>query len=175
MNKLYTLENMGFKMTWELIAIGLFGKDEIQPLITNLDVFEYLDGLLKNINKNTDDIIALISEKDNPEKFDKLLICFAKRDAADTAIQKRKWRAYLLKKLMDSISKDCLQGLLELMEFWVSMGLPSDCPETFPTAENKKSVQDYFTQASYEASVKKNQDWLDKEIQSIVALERKET
>ena len=56
------------------------------------------------------------------------------------------------------------------MDFWVSMGNPDDCPQTFPSSDNK-SVQDYFTQASYEFNLNKNREWLNKEIQSIIKLE----
>lgn len=171
MNKLKILKNMGFKISWKLINIGLFGDDEIPPLLTHNDVVEYLDGLLTDVNEQTDNIITLICEKDNFTEFDSILKKLASEDASDIAIQKRKWRAYLLKNLIDNIGKDCLQGLLELMEFWVSMGKPDDCPQTFPSSDNKKSVQDYFTQASYEFNANKNREWLNEEIISIVKLE----
>lgn len=160
---------MGFKISWKLIIIGLFGDDEIPPSITHSDVVEYLDSLLIDINEQTDNIITLICEKDNSAEFDSVLKKLASEDTSDIAIQNRKWRACLLKILIENISKDCLQGLLELMEFWVSMGIPTDCPQTFPS--NKKSVQDYFTQASYEFNVNNNQEWLNEEILSIVNLE----
>lgn len=171
MNKLNILKNMGFKISWKLINIGLFGNDEIPSVLTHNDVVEYLDSLLTDINEQTDDIITLICEKDNSTEFDSVLKEFATKDASDIAIQKRKWRACLLRILIDNISKDCLQGLLELIEFWVSMGKPDDCPQTFPSSDNKESVQDYFTQASYEFNVNKNREWLNEEILSIVKLE----
>ena len=123
MNKLYVLKNMGFKISWKLIAIGLLGNDEIPPSITQLNAVEYLDGLLTDINEQTDDIITLICEKDNLTEFDKVLKELTRKDAADIVIQKRKWRACLLKILIDNINKNCTQGLLELMSFgyqWVS-------------------------------------------------------
>ena len=171
MNKLYVLKNMGFKISWKLLTIGLFGDSEIPPSITRSDVVEYLNSLLTDINEQTDDIINLICEKDNSTKFDHILKGVAYKDTVDIAIQKRKWRACLLKILIDNISQDCLQGLLELMEFWVSMGVPDDCPQTFPNSNNKKSVQDYFTQTSYEFNVNKNREWLNEEILSIVKTE----
>ncbi len=179
MNKLYNLKYMGFKITWHLIAIGLIGNDEIPPLITHLDVVEYLDGLLEDTNEqtdvittlNVDNIIALIIEKDDYTKFDNVLKELAREDAADIFLQKRKWRAFLLKQLIDNISEDCLQGLLELMEFWISMGNPEDCPQAFPSNDNKKTAQDFFTQASYELNINKNREWLNEEVLSIVKSE----
>lgn len=161
---------MGFKISWNLIAIGLYGNDEIPPSITHRDVVDYLDSLLTDIDEQTDNIIALICEKEDYTKFDVLLKKLANEDNSNIAVEKRKWRAYLLKNLIDNINEDCLQGLLELMDFWVSMGNPDDCPQTFPSSDNK-SVQDYFTQASYEFNLNKNREWLSEEIQSIVKLE----
>lgn len=161
---------MGFKISWNLIAIGLYGNDEIPPSITHRDVVDYLDSLLTDIDEQTDNIIALICEKEDYTKFDVLLKKLANEDNSNIAVEKRKWRAYLLKNLIDNINEDCLQGLLELMDFWVSMGNPYDCPQTFPSSDNK-SVQDYFTQASYEFNLNKNREWLSEEIQSIVKLE----
>ena len=76
MNKLYVLKNMEFKISWKLIAIGLLGNDEIPPSITQLNAVEYIDGLLTDINEQTDDIIRLVCEKDNLTEFDKVLLHF---------------------------------------------------------------------------------------------------
>lgn len=171
MNKLCALKNLGFKISWNLIAIGLYGNGEIPSSITHLDVVDYLDCLPADIDKQTDNIVALICEKEDYTKFDRLLKKLASEDDSNIAIQKRKWRAYLLKTLIDNINKDSLQGLLELMEFWVSMGKPDNCPQIFPNSSNKKSAQEYFTQESYEFNLNKNREWLNEEIQSIVKLE----
>ena len=170
MNKLCFLKSLGFKISWNLIAIGLYGNGEIQPSITHLDVVDYLDGLLTDIDEQTDDIIALICETEDDTKFDRLLKEFASKDDSNIAIQKRKWRACLLKDLIDNINEDSLQGLLELMEFWLSMGKPDDCPQTFPNSDDKKSIQEYFTKESYVFNLNKNREWLNEEIQSIVKL-----
>lgn len=172
MNKLLVLKKMGFKISWNLIVIGLYGHDEIPPLITRLDIVNYLDSMLTDVDEQTDNMIALICEKDDNTKFDKPLEEFASRDNSNIDIQKRKWRAYLLKNLIDNISEDSLQGLLELMDFWVSMGIQPNCPQAFPNSNNKESIQEYFTQASYEFYLNKNREWLDEEIQNVIKLER---
>lgn len=171
MNKLCVFKNLGLEISWNLIAIGLYGDGEISPSITRLDVVDYLEGLLGGIDETTDNIIALICEKEDPIKFDRLLKELANKDDSNIDIQKRKWRACLLKILMDNISEDSVQGLLELIEFWISMGNPDNCPLIFPNSDNKKSIQEYFTQASYEFNLNKNREWLNEEIRSIVKLE----
>lgn len=171
MNKLCFLKNLGFKISWNLIAIGLYGNGEIPSLITRLDIVDYLDSLLTDIDEQTDNIIALICEKEDSAKFDRILEELANKDNSSIAIQKRKWRVCLLKILLDNINGDSLQGMLELMEFWVSMGMPNDCPQTFPKGNNKKSIQEYFTPASFEFNLNKNRKWVNEEIRYIIKLE----
>ena len=162
---------MGFKISWKLIVIGLYGKGEIPPLITRFDVVDYFDGLLNDIDEQTDNIIALICEKEDSKNFDRLLEELANKDDSSIAVQKRKWRVCLLKNILDNVKEDCLQGLLELMEFWVSMGEPKDCPQTFPNGDDKKSIQEFFTPESYEVYLNKNREWINQEIKCIVMLE----
>ena len=168
MNKLMLISNIGFKVSWKLIYVGLYGYEEIPTVITRNDVIEYLDSLLISENDQTDDIITLIYEEDL-ERFDKLLKKFALNDFSNIVLQKCKWRAFLLKELLNSISHDCLQGLLELMEFWISMGYSDSCPQYIPN--NASETKNYFTQEVYESMLNKNHAWLDKEILDIINLE----
>ena len=172
MNKLDVLKNMGFKISWKLISFGLFGNAEIPPTLTRREIIDYLTDSLTVVGKRTDDIVSLICEENDPVKFDARLRQLASRDTTDTTIQKRKWRAYLLKRTLDNISEDYLQRLLELMEFWMSMGRPDDCPLIFPDNVDKESVQSYFTQKTSEFNVLKNKRWLKEEIDSIISAER---
>lgn len=170
MNRLKILENMGFKITWKLIDIGLYGLYEIPVVLTRDEVWDYLDDLLTNIDEQSDNIISLICEKDDPIRADKILKKYTDNDKSDIIVQTRKWRAYLLKTLLDNISHDCLQGLLELIEFWISMGKPEDCPHIFPAS--KENVHDYFTQSTYRFLATKNRVWLNQEIAKIIELEK---
>ena len=168
MNKLHILESLGFKITWRLLQIGVKGYCEIPPVLTRNEILEYLGDLLNNIDSQTDYVISLICEE-NPLEFNKMLEKYAENDWCDINIQKRKWRAYLLKTLLDNLSRDPLQGLLELMEFWLTMGKPDYCPHTFPT--NVTIKKDYFTEATYNLLVKKKRDWLNEEIAEIIGSE----
>ena len=172
MNKLKILKNMDFKITWKLIYIGLYGLYKIPVVLTRDEVWDYLSDLLTNINEQSDSIISLICEKDDPIKADKILKKYADDDKSDITVQTRKWRAYLLKTLLDNISDDCLQGLLELIEFWISMGRPDDCPHIFPDQEEKNLKHGYFTQTTYNFLVNKNRVWLNQEITKIIELEK---
>ena len=172
MNKLDALEKLGFKISWKLVYLGLFGDAGIPPVLTRGEVIAYLTDSLIDVGGQIDDIVRLICEENDSEKFDARLRQLADGDSADTALQKRKWRAYLLKNTLDNMSGDCLRGLLELMEFWMSMGKPDDCPMIFPDRADKESVQSYFTKEAYELQVMKNRGWLEEEISGIIRLEK---
>ena len=168
MNKLNYLKDIGFRISWKLISIGLLGKDEIPVLLTYDDVLEYLDSLLMDVNDQTNNIIRLICTKDDCVQFADILTRLANEDHSDPDIQKRKWRVYLVNNIIEHKNGDYMQGLLELMEFWISMGMPDDCPQIFPSSGRKEIVEDYFTQASYDLNLNKNREWLNREIQNII-------
>lgn len=172
MNKLDCLENMGFKITWTLIKIGLCGHNGIPTLLSANNVIEYFDRLLCSFDGQTDgnieDIISLMCVSEDKNEVEKQVLFLANKDCSDFSIQLRKWRAYLLKDLLDHINSDYMQGLLELMEFWSFLGITEDCPHTFPNNNGALSVQEYFTQSVYDDLVRKNREWLDNEILNIV-------
>lgn len=173
MNKLDVMKNMGFAITWKLISIGLYGSGRIPVSLTYDDVFEYIDDSYSENNGQTDNMIALICEENEREEFDKLLKGFSNRESSDVDLQKRKWRCCLLRSLIDNIDEDFFQGLLELMEFWVSMGITDDCPQAFPKPNDKTSIDNYFSRESYVYNLNKNKIWLKREIADIINEESK--
>lgn len=183
-NKLNQLKNMGFKIPWKLISIGLHGCDRIPVLLCLDEILEYLDSLLIKVDEQTDDIISLICEKDDPMKFDSLIKKFADNDESDTEVQIRKWRVYMLNNLLENISEDCLQGLLELIEFWLAMGETNDGPQellelvefwvTMGGANDSSfdfstKAKEYFSKESYDFLVERNYKWLNQEISDIIS------
>lgn len=172
MNKLVELHNMGFKVTWKVISIGLYGARYIPVQLTRDEVFDYLDHLLYNTNKQTDNIVNLICNRDDDLATDKLLVSLADNDGFILSLQLRKWRTLLLSNTLNSLSQDYLQGLLELMDFWMSMGPPKDCPLSFPNTHSSLTTEKFFTQTMYEMSVYNNYDWLKNEVSSIIESEK---
>ena len=37
-----------------------------------------------------------------------------------------------IKKILENVNQDCLQGLMEMMEFWLPMKNEKECPMFFP-------------------------------------------
>ncbi len=174
MNTLKAIENMGFKITWKLIYFGLFGYDLIPIQLTYDEMFDYLDEKLYAVNKNTDSVIQLICEKDDNDRINSLVYKFANIECSEVSIQERKWRAYLLKSTLDNLSSDCLQAILQLMEFWTSMGMPDDCPQKFPKKLDEKSREEYFTPSMLTILITQNTEWLQKEVERVIGMEHKQ-
>ena len=172
MDTIRKLKDMGFIITWKLIEIGLSGRDEIPVLLWKEDVLEYLDYLLSDINDQNDVAIELICNKEEPERFNNIIKRLAANEKSDVTIQKRKWRAYMVKSLIDNKNSDFFEGLIDLEIFWINiMHWPDDCPLSFPI--NRKDVQDYYCQSSYDICVEKTRIWLKKEIPTIIDMECK--
>lgn len=164
---------MGFKVSWKLIALGLFGSDKIPIQLTYTDLFDYLDRRLSDDDEWVNESISLICEKGNESAVRKLIQKFADNDCCDIEIQERKWRAFILRNVLDGLNTDCLQGLLQLMDFWISMGMSKKCPQAFPGTNEGLSVQDYFTESTYNQQIDNNKKWLEQERAFIMAEESK--
>lgn len=171
MNGLKTLLNMGFKITWNLIYIGLHGLDEIPVQISFSDVVEYIKEQIGAEPSQTDAMAALLCEKDDEDKFNKVLQELSLNDYSDPSIQKRKWRAYMLKKIIENGNEDYFMTMLALIEFWCAMGTPDGCPLTYPVPGDKESAKNFFTHSSYTVAMTANRTWLDREISDIITME----
>ncbi len=75
-----------------------------------------------------------------------------------------------IKKTLEYINDDTLQGLLELTEFWVSIGMPEGSPHEYPNADNATSG--YFTKENYLRLKNGNENWLCSEMRNIMQLDK---
>ena len=163
---------MGFSITWKLILVGLFGRDQISALLTCEEMFDYLDEKLNVIDEKTDDIILVICERDDIIRAKTVVQKLAKKEHSELSLQIRKWRAYILKDTLDNLNSDFLQAILQLMNFWVLMGMPKDCPQEFPLQNNKLSKKEYFTRKMLEIIISQNTEWLKNEVDDIINIEK---
>ena len=153
--------------------MGLWGQEEIPKILCRNDVTEYADYKLTCDNADNgariQGFVDIICNADDGENLDKTLIKLLKNDRTSAEFQKRKWRVYLLKETLNDMPDDSLQGLLRLMEFWISMNC--DCPTEFPKSD--KENRRYFTKKTYDKILAQNNAWLNKEISEIVMREKK--
>lgn len=169
MKVLSSLENIGFKITWKLVKIGLCGFGGNAPLLSYDEIIEFLIDCIGRNGSQTEKIIDLICEN-NDKKIEYLLNMYSAMDTSIESIQLRKWKAYLLKNVLDAHSYDYFQDLLALMEFWTSKVCPEECPREFPD-NTEKSLQNYFTESNYRVLQSNCLEWLNNEIMQIRQLE----
>jgi len=170
MNILEKIESMGFKVTWKLIFLGLYGFEGFSASISRSELLDYLKDCLGRNNNQTNKIISLIFEMQNDEEFDLQLNTYAENDQSIDIIQCRKWKAYILKTLLDIKYEDYFQGLLTLMEFWVSVGTTNDCPYNF-LRDMSKLTCEFFTESKYQILLEKSSIWLKSEVEYILQQE----
>lgn len=171
MNVLDRFGEMGLKVTWKLIALGLHGIGDMPALLTRGEVCDYLVDRLVIGHNHTDSIIDLLCENGDCCKFDELLSSYALEDKSLNSIQLRKWKVYVLGAILSTDYYDYLQGLLALMEFWTIIADPEDCPHELPDNVTVL-VNDFFTDTTFKTLLEKNAHWLENEVTCIAQLEQ---
>lgn len=170
-NNLYQLLEFGFQIRWTTVKIGYYGYHFIPPQLTMGEICEFTAEEM--MNKDCNDLVARLAcaEGDKCE-FEEVLNRLVKGEDVSASIQLRKWRVLLLFRQLKKLSDDYTEGLVQLTEFWLSLGLPDDCPHIVQGRNNCLSPNQYYTKEVYTALKKKNENWLESEIADIIASEK---
>lgn len=161
-----------FNINWTLLKIGYYGEKNILSQLSKQEIYEYSKEILNEIDEEYDLIVQLISAYDDYE-FSEILNKLAREENVDYDIQLRKWIVYLVNKELTNISKDYFEGLMQLTELWISLGLPVECPHIIQGKNNTISPEEYYTKETYELLLEKNIKWVNDEIFNINMLEKK--
>lgn len=173
-NHLRQLEEFGFNINWSVIKIGYFGNEFISPLLTVHDICSFVIKQLEfadSVEFNNDLAIQLLCAENDEYEFKEILNQLSKNEKVCMEMQLQKWIVLLLFKQLQNLSEDYTEGLIQLTEFWISIGLPDNCPHIIQGSNNSLSPNEYYTQAMYTALKKRNQQWLNNEISHIIATE----
>jgi hypothetical protein len=79
----------------------------------------------------------------------------------------RKWRFILLEELLDNLPDDPIYALLEITEFWLSWGNPSDKPHIIQGVDNDLTPNQYYTLKNLKELVNKHKQWMADEIRKL--------
>ena len=170
-NNIEQLIQFGFKINWTLLRIGYLGYDFIWPLFTKEDIVTYA---IKQLEWADNYLVAnLISEENDNYEFEMILERMAKNEDVNIEIQLRKLRVLIVFRHLKTLPNDYTNGLIELTEIWVSLGMSDDCPHIIQGRNNSLSPDIYYTKEMYDALKKKNFDWLNEEISYIISTENK--
>ena len=168
LNNLEQLVQFGFKINWTLLQTGYLGYDLIPPLFTKEDICIYATKQLESIDNN---LVSMLICAENDE-FEFILKKLAKNENVNVEIQIRKLRVLILFRQFKALPNDYTNGLIELTEVWISLGIPDDCPHIIQGRNNLLSPDMYYTEKMYAILKKRNFDWLDKEILYIISQDK---
>ncbi|HAN20473.1 MAG TPA: hypothetical protein DCP51_02160 [Clostridiales bacterium] len=170
-NIIQKLQAIGFKINWTLLKIGYEGQDFLPKLISSNAISQYTECLVETMESDYELIVQLISPEDEME-FCEILEKLARDENVEQSIQQRKLRVYVVLEALETLPNDYFNGLLELTDTWVSLGLPDDCPHVVQGRNNTYTPQEYYTQDVFNSLLEKNKQWVRDEIEYIKSLEK---
>ncbi len=167
MNKLYVLHSMRLKITWKTIYLGLYGWEDGQPILTQAELEEFICKLLAEPNSQIDPSVKLLLSFDDLEEEKRILEKLSQEENSLASIQIRKWKALLLKMILQNRNPDALQGVMELMDFWIHTAKTESCPMKMPETAQKDELDSFFSEENYDFIISQNAEWLENEIKNI--------
>jgi len=158
---------MGFRVTWQLIYIGLHDQERINKQIFHDDLFDFLKIIIDENTDNQDEIVNLLSNEGDEETVDKLLRKFVDYEISSKELDIRKWRTLMLVDLLEEIHEkylttDPFYSVTLLYDFWLSYFNPNESTDIYP----QDSIA--FLETDVKDIISENEKWLIKEIKDII-------
>lgn len=75
--------------------------------------------------------------------------------------------------MIENLGDNYLENLLNITEFWVSLGQPNNSPHIFQSVGNKITPETYYTEEMYNVILQKHIEWISKQIQRVIQVEDK--
>lgn len=171
MNWIDEFKNNNISFSWSELKVGRFGfSDEkfyLQGLIDDNCVIKYtLNYLSENENEENQYLWELASL--NPPNYDANEI-FRLLDSVDNSKVHDlkayyKWRWLLVNSLLQRIStKNYVNGLLEISEFWLDLESPPDMPYQFQGIKNEMTPKEFYTEQHLIQVISNHEKWLKNE------------
>lgn len=170
-NIIHKLQAFGFEINWTLLKIGYEGQGFLPKLISSDIISQHSESLVGKMESGYELIVQLIGPE-NELEVGQVLEKLSRQENADQSIQQRKLRVYVVLEALKTLPNDYFNGLLELTEIWVSLGLPDDCPHIVQGRNNAYTPQEYYTQDIFNDLLAKSKQWAKEEIEYIKSLEK---
>jgi hypothetical protein len=165
------LEELGFRVGWGTVLVGLIGPGSLLPQLSPIDATRFATSRLSEIDRLDDEVVDL-SYAAPPDRASaiRLVSVLAEREGAQRELDERRWRALLLvRELRQHPMPDPLQGLLALTEFWSGFDFPRESPHVVPGRGNAIHPRDYYTPETYASLLERHHGWLQAELASLRA------
>ncbi|MDR2163324.1 MAG: DUF2247 family protein [Clostridiales Family XIII bacterium] len=166
MMELREFTTAGFEITWKLLDIGFRRCKYFVGCLSPRTVIDYAQSQLEETED--EQILMLAAEyEDDIEGIDACLCLLAKRENTSFELEFRKWRVLYVRDSLPKTNTDYVAGLIKLLEMWGKFDFPDDSPHVIQGRYNQIAPEDYYTEDNYKILLKKNQDWIHKEIDEI--------
>jgi len=153
--------------------MGYEGAKNLPSIISSNIIIQYAEKCLETCVSEIDLLVSLIDASDENDIHD-LLEKLSINEKKDYQIQYRKLRVYMVFCTINKISKDYFDGLLELSELWISLGMPQDCPVFIQGYNNSFTPQDFYNKSTYDYIMTRTKEWINKEKMEIIAAEEEQ-
>lgn len=149
---------LNLRVTWRLLYRGV-----CEHQIGGADIVEFAIEQVESGDDRED--VCKLAALNPTEKNDMYRSLFALSSQEKTVdeIEDRKIRAVIVNERLKYNAEDYIEGLLELSELWVDLGIPNDSPFVMQ-ADSDIEPDAYFTKSNYCFLYKKSKDWLDEEL-----------
>jgi hypothetical protein len=165
MMQLKEFSDLKLDITWNLIDIGFRGSENFKNELSAKEIINYSSDLL---NQGVDNlrIAELAAEKDsNIDEIDNLIRSLAKSEKdVDRGEEQQKWTVAYVVKCLKTKYSNCVDGLMELGNIWLKIGLPSNTPHVFQGLNNDIPPADYYTCENYDRLYDAHLKWVQKEL-----------
>jgi hypothetical protein len=155
-----------FLITWKLINLGFRVHNQFAAYLSAEAIIDYAQ---RQRVITHDEEVSLLAGKDKKDitGIDCRVRSLAEKESTSYELEFRKWRVLWIRNGLPDIEADYTFGLTKLEDLWARFDFPDDTPHVIRGKNNAITPDEYYTEKNYKASLKKNQDWVSKEIDEI--------
>ena len=162
LNILRQLQNVGFRVTWRIVYIGLYGTDRFEPRLAVEDFFDFLKENINETDVLFEDFVLLLSSEGDEHELKKTLFMLTEKEKSTYELDIRKLRCLELINIFARKNEEYLPT--SIYDFWLSYNsLSSD--EISETTALHLFINDQDKLCS------DSMQWLENEIKNIISAE----
>lgn len=160
MMKLEEFRKLNLSITWTLIDIGYKGSEIFQDELFSDEIIDYAISRLSDDNY-LDEVAELAGERvENTEEINRYVKILSAYEGYDFEKEFEKWVVCYVNKNIQKKYDNCIDGLIELGDIWIKLGMPKDSPHIFQGVDNCISPQEYYTIENYENLYQSHINWV---------------
>jgi hypothetical protein len=169
-------------VNWVTIFVGWKGLGAVSPwperwtefpsLLTAKELEDYALERLESSDSSAEltaiaDLAFMDICSKRREEIASLLAPLSESDHGDPIFELRKWRIAILQETLENLTRDPVDALLALTEFWNSFGFPSDAPRG--AMEMGKGIRpaEYFRQENVDRLLLAHREWVTNELATL--------